>query len=168
MKDPIKKHLHLLELTKTAFPGDLEPIGLELYQALQQFASQTPVMHRSVSIKEGFINTYGKKEWRIEIKAQNGRGRYVFKEQQVVLKMLLGIECVMTEVPDVSSEKKLQQQIFKIALPFYYNCVSNVEVYKISSFENYLTDYIEDQYSISMKPRAFEKWVSNLKTQPLL
>ena len=59
MKDPIKKHLHLLELTKATFTGELAPIGFELYQALQQFASQTPEMHRSVSVKDGFLNTYG-------------------------------------------------------------------------------------------------------------
>lgn len=166
MKDPIKKHLHLLELTKAAFTGELAPIGLELFQTLQQFASQTPEMHRSVSIKDGFLNTYGEKEWRIEIKAKNGRRRYVFDKQQVVLKMLWGIDSVIATVPDVSTEKKLQRKLFKIALPFYYNCVLTEKEYKISSFENYLIDYIEDQYSITVKPRAFEKWVSNLKKQP--
>jgi hypothetical protein len=165
MKDPIKKHLHLLELTKAAFTGELAPIGMELFQALQQFASQTPEMHRSVSIKDGFLNTYGEKEWRIEIKAKNGRPRYVFDKQQVVLKMLWGIDSVIATVPDVSTEKKLQRQLFKIALPFYYNCVSTENEYKISSFENYLIDYIEDQYAITTLPRAFEKWVSNLKKQ---
>jgi len=163
MNDLVKKYLHLLELTKTAFPGELEPIGMELVNALQKFASLTSEMHRSVSTKGGFLNTYGEKEWRIEIKAKNGRARYVFKEQQVVLKMLLGIEHVMSMTPDVSTDMKLQRQLFKIALPFYYNCVSIVEEYRISSFENYLIDYIEDQYSITVKPRAFEKWVSNRK-----
>lgn len=166
MKDAFKKHQYLLELTKTTFQGDLEPIGMKLFHALQQFASYTPEMHRSVSIKDGFLNTYGEKEWRIEIKAKNGRPRYVFKEQQVVLKMLLGIEHVMAMVPDVSTVMKLQQQLFKIALPFYYNCVSTDKEYRISSFEIYLIDYIEDQHFITMKPRAFEKWVSNLKKQP--
>jgi hypothetical protein len=166
MKDPVKKHLHLLELTKTSFKGDLQPIGMELFHALQQFASYTPEMHRSVSTKRGFLNTYGEKEWQIEIKAKNGRARYVFKEQQVVLKMLYLIESVMTMVPDVSTDMKLQRQLFKIALPFYYNCVSTDKEYGISSFENYLIDYIEDQYSITTSPRAFEKWVSNLKKQP--
>lgn len=165
MKDPIKKHLYLLELTKTAFTGELAPIGMELFQALQQFASQTPEMHRSVSIKDGFLNTFGEKEWRIEIKAKNGR-RYVFDKQQVVLKMLWGIDSVIATVPDVSTEKKLQRQLFKIALPFYYNCVSTENEYKISSFEIYIIDYIEDQYSITVKPRAFEKWVSNRKNRP--
>ena len=145
MKDPIKKHLHLLELTKAAFTGELAPIGMELFQALQQFASQTPEMHRSVSIKDGFLNTY------------------VFDKQQVVLKMLWGIDSVIATVPDVSTEKKLQRQLFKIALPFYYNCVSTDKEYRISSFEIYIIDYIEDQYSITVNPRAFEKWVSNRK-----
>jgi hypothetical protein len=166
MKDPIKKHLHLLELTKAAFTGELAPIGFELYQALQQFASQTPEMHRSVSVKDGFLNTYGEKEWRIKIKAKNGRAPYVFKEQQVVLKMLWGIDSVIATVPDVSTEKKLQRQLFKIALPFYNKCITTDKEYRISRFENYLIDYMEDQYSITMKPRAFEKWVSNLKKQP--
>jgi hypothetical protein len=163
MKDPIKKHLHLLELTKAAFTGELAPIGFELYQALQQFASQTPEMHRSVSVKDGFLNTYGEKEWRIKIKAKNGRAPYVFKEQQVVLKMLWGIDSVIATVPDVSTEKKLQRQLFKIALPFYNKCITTDKEYRISRFENYLIDYMEDQYSITMKPRAFEKWVSNRK-----
>ena len=163
MKDPIKKHLHLLELTKAAFTGELAPIGLELFQALQQFASQTPEMHRSVSVKDGFLNTYGEKEWRIKIKAKNGRAPYVFKEQQVVLKMLWGIDSVIATVPDVSTEKKLQRQLFKIALPFYNKCITTDKEYRISRFENYLIDYMEDQYSITMKPRAFEKWVSNRK-----
>ena len=162
MKDPIKKHLHLLELTKAAFTGELAPIGLELFQALQQFASQTPEMHRSVSIKDGFLNTYREKEWRIEIKPKNGR-RYVFDKQQVVLKMLWGIDSVIATVPDVSTEKKLQRQLFKIALPFYNKCITTDKEYRISRFENYLIDYMEDQYSITMKPRAFEKWVSNRK-----
>lgn len=163
MKEIIKKHQHLLELTKSAFQGKLEPIGLELLAKLMQFSSFTKVMFRSTNIRGGFLNTYGQKEWRIEIKAKNGQARYVFEEQQVVLKMLLGIDRVMSEVPDVSTERKLQRQLFKIALPFYYNCVSIVEEYRISSFENYLIDYIEDQYSITVKPRAFEKWVSNRK-----
>ena len=163
MKDPIKKHLHLLELTKTAFPGELEPIGMELVNALQKFASLTSEMHRSVSIKDGFLNTYGEKEWRIEIKAKKGRARYVFKEQQVVLKMLLGIEHVMSMVPNVSTDMKLQRQLFKIALPFYYNCATTDKEYRINRFENYLIDYMEDQYSITMKPRAFEKWLVNQK-----
>lgn len=165
MNDVFKKHQYLLELTKTTFQGDLKPIGMALFHALQQFASYTSEMHRSSSIKGGFLNTYGEKEWRIEIKAKNGRTRYVFKEQQVVLKMLLGIERVMAKVPDVSTVMKLQRQLFKIALPFYYNCVSTDKMYRISSFEIYLIDYIEDQYSITVKPRAFEKWVSNLKKQ---
>jgi hypothetical protein len=163
MKDPIKKHLHLLELTKAAFTGELAPIGFELYQALQQFASQTPEMHRSVSVKDGFLNTYGEKEWRIKIKAKNGRAPYVFKEQQVVLKMLWGIDSVIATVPDVSTVMKLQRQLFKIALPFYNKCITTDKEYRISRFENYLIDYMEDQYSITMKPRAFEKWVSNRK-----
>jgi hypothetical protein len=166
MKDPVKKHLHLLELTKTSFKGDLQPIGMELFHALQQFASQTPEMHRSVSIKDGFLNTYGEKEWQIEIKAKNGRPRYVFDKQQVVLKMLWGIDSVIATVPDVSTVMKLQRQLFKIALPFYYNCVSTDKEYRISSFEIYIIDYIEDQYSITVKPRAFEKWVSNRKNRP--
>ena len=168
MKDPFKKHLHLLELTKATFTGELAPIGLELFQTLQQFASQTPEMHRSVSVKDGFLNTYGEKEWRIEIKAKNGRARYVFKEQQVVLKMLLSIEHIMVMVPDVSTDMKLQRQLFKVAFPFYNKCITTDKEYRISRFENYLIDYMEDQYSITMKPRAFEKWVSNLKNQPLL
>ena len=163
MKDPIKKHLHLLELTKAAFTGELAPIGLELFQALQQFASQTPEMHRSVSIKDGFLNTYGEKEWRVEIKAKKGKPRFVFEEQQVVLHMLLGIESVLAKMPDVSTDKKLQREIFKIALPYYHNCVSTDKEYRISSFEIYIIDYIEDQYSITVNPRAFEKWVSNRK-----
>jgi hypothetical protein len=167
MKDPIKKHLHLLELTKAAFTGELAPIGFELYQALQQFASQTPEMHRSVSVKDGFLNTYGEKEWRIKIKAKNGRAPYVFKEQQVVLKMLWGIDSVIATVPDVSTEKKLQRQLFKIALPFYNKCITTDKEYRISRFENYLIDYMEDQYSITMKPRAFEKWLARLENNKL-
>lgn len=163
MNEVIKKHQHLLELTKTAFQGNLEPIGLELLGKLEQFSSFTNEMFRSTSIKDGFLNTYGKKEWRIEIKAKKGRARYVFEEQQVVLKMLLAIENVIAKVPDVSTEKKLQRQLFKIALPYYYNCVKTAQDYKIGSFENYLIDYIEEQYGIIISPRSFEKWVANLK-----
>ena len=124
--------------------------------------AKPPEMHRSVSIKDGFLNTYREKEWRIEIKPKNGR-RYVFDKQQVVLKMLWGIDSVIATVPDVSTEKKLQRQLFKIALPFYNKCITTDKEYRISRFENYLIDYMEDQYSITMKPRAFEKWVSNRK-----
>jgi hypothetical protein len=96
-------------------------------------------------------------------KAKKGKARFVFEEQQVVLHMLLGIESVLAKIPDVSTDKKLQREIFKIALPFYYHCVSAEKDLKISRFDNYILDYIEDQYSITMKPRAFEKWVSNRK-----
>ncbi len=163
MKDIFKKHQYLLELTKTTFQGELKPIGMELFQKLQQFSSYTKEMFRSVSIKNGLLNTYGKKEWRIEIKAKKGKARFVFEEQQVVLHMLLGIESVLAKMPDVSTDKKLQREIFKLALPFYYHCVSAEKELKISRFDNYILDYIEDQYSITMKPRAFEKWASNRK-----
>ena len=163
MKDVFKKHQYLLELTKTTFQGELEPIGMELFQKLQQFSSYTKEMFRSVSIKNGLLNTYGEKEWRIEIKAKKGKARFVFEEQQVVLHMLLGIESVLAKMPDVSTDKKLQREIFKLALPFYYHCVSAEKELKISRFDNYILDYIEDQYSITMKPRAFEKWASNRK-----
>ena len=163
MKDVFKKHQYLLELTKTTFQGELEPIGMELFQKLQQFSSYTKEMFRSVSIKNGLLNTYGEKEWRIEIKAKKGKARFVFEEQQVVLHMLLGIESVLAKMPDVSTDKKLQREIFKLALPFYYHCVSAEKELKISRFDNYILDYIEDEYSITMKPRAFEKWASNRK-----
>ena len=163
MNEVIKKHQHLLELTKTAFQGKLEPIGLELFENLIQFSSFTKEMFRSTSIKGGFLSTYGEKEWRIVIKSKKGRARYVFEEQQVVLKMLLAIENIMAKVPYVSTERKLQRQLFRIALPFYYKCVLTEEEYKISSFENYLIDYIEDRHGITTSPRSFEKWVSNRK-----
>ena len=163
MTDVFKKHQNLLEITKTTFQGALEPIGMELFQKLQQFSSYTTEMFRSVSIKNGLLNTYGEKEWRIEIKAKKGKARFVFEEQQVVLHMLLGIESVLAKMPDVSTDKKLQREIFKIALPSYYHCVSIEQEFKISRFDNYILDYIEDQYSISTSPRAFEKWVSSLK-----
>jgi len=163
MNEVIKKHQHLLELTKTAFQGNLEPIGLELLGKLEQFSSFSNEMFRGTSIKDGFLNTYGEKEWCIEIKAKKGRARYIFEEQQVVLKMLLAIENVIAKVPDVSTEKKLQRQLFKIALPFYYKCVAIEQDYKIGTFENYLIDFIEEQYRITLSPRSFEKWNSRVK-----
>ena len=163
MKDVFKKHLHLLELTKAAFTGELAPIGMKLFQALQQFASQTPEMHRSVSIKDGFLNTYGEKEWRVEIKAKKGKPRFVFEEQQVVLHMLLGIESVLAKMPDVSTHKKLQREIFKIALPYYRKCRLLDNTFAISNFETYLQDYVHEQYEKDVAFRSFEKWFRNLR-----
>ena len=61
MNDAFKKHKYLLELTKTTFKGELEPIGLELFENLQLFSSQTPAMFRSFSTRNGFLNTYAEK-----------------------------------------------------------------------------------------------------------
>ena len=163
MKDVFKKHQYLKELTKTTFKGELEPIGMELFQKLQQFSSYTKEMFRSVSIKNGLLNTYGEKEWRIEIKAKKGKARYVFEEQQVVLHMLLGIESVLAKMPDVSTDKKLQREIFKIALPYYRKCRLLDNTFSISNFETYLQDYVHEQYEKDVAFRSFEKWFRNLR-----
>jgi hypothetical protein len=161
MKDALKKHDYLLELTKSTFEGELEPIGMELLQKLEQFASFTKEMYRSFSIKSGFVNTYGEKEWRIEIKANKGRQRFAIKEQQVVLHMLLRIEEVLANMPDISSEKKLQRQIFKLAKPYYEHCITIKQDFKISRFEDFLVDYIDGQYNQLVLTRSFEKWYHN-------
>ncbi len=162
MKDPIKKHLHLLELTKTAFTGELELIGLELLEKLHLFSCQTPAMFHSFSTQRGFFNTYGEKEWRIEIKAKNGKQRFVIKEQQVVLQMLPGIESVLAQMPNVSTDKKLQREIFKIALPYYRKCQLSDNNFPISSFEMYLQDYVHVQFEKDVAFRSFEKWFRRL------
>jgi hypothetical protein len=144
MNEVIKKHQYLLELTKNTFQGELEPIGLELFQKLQLFSS--------------FLNTYGQKEWRIEIKAKNGKARFVFEEQQVVLQMLIGIESVMANMPDVSTERKLQKHIFKLSAPFYEECTLIDKTFLISRIDEFLMDFFEVQFGQHIPHRSFEKW----------
>lgn len=158
MNDVIKKHQYLLELTKNTFQGELEQIGLALFQKLQLFSSYTEEMFRSTSIRGGFINTYGQKEWVIEIKAKNGKARYLFDEQQVVLQMLIGIESVMANMPDTSTERKVQKQIFKLSAPYYEECVLIDKTFLISRLDEYLMDFFEVQYGQNLPHRSFEKW----------
>ena len=163
MKDVFKKHQYLKELTKTTFKGELEPIGLELLEKLHLFSCQTPAMFHSFSTQRGFFNTYAEKEWRIEIKAKNGKQRFVIKEQQVVLQMLPGIESVLAQMPNVSTDKKLQREIFKLALPYYRKCRLLDNNFQISNFDIYLQDYVHGQFEKDVAFRSFEKWFRSLR-----
>ena len=158
MKDIFIKHQNLRELTKTTFTGKLEPIGLELLEKLHLFSCQTPAMFHSFSTRNGFFNTYGEKEWRIEIKAKNGKQRFVIKDQQVVLNILPGIDSVLAQMPNVSTDKKLQREIFKLALPYYRKCRLLDNTFQISNFEMYLQDYVHEQFEKEVSFRSFEKW----------
>jgi len=162
MNDIFKKHQYLLELTKTTFQGELEPIGFELLEKLHLFSCQTPAMFHSFSTLNGFFNTYAEKEWRIIIKAKNGKQRFVIEEQQVVLHMLPGIESVLAKMPNVSTDKKLQREIFKIALPYYRKCRLLDNNFQISNFDIYLQDYVHGQFEKDLAFRSFEKWYRRL------
>ena len=162
MKDVFQKHQYLKELTKATFKGELEPIGLELLEKLHLFSCHTPAMFHSFSTQRGFFNTYAEKEWRIEIKAKNGKQRFIIKEQQVVLHMLPGIESVLAQMPNVSTDKKLQREIFKIALPYYRKCRLLDNTFSISNFETYLQDYVHEQFEKDVAFRSFEKWYRRL------
>ena len=82
---------------------------------------------------------------------KNGKQRFVIEEQQVVLHMLLGIESVLAKMPNVSTDKKLQREIFKIALPYYRKCRLLDNTFSISNFETYLQDYVHEQFEKSFK-----------------
>lgn len=164
MKDVFKKHQYLLERTKTTFQGELEPIGLELLKNLQLFSCQSPAMFHSFSTLNGFFNTYAEKEWRIEIKAKNGKQKFEIKEQQVVLHILPGIESVLAQMPNVSTDKKLQREIFKIALPYYRKCRLLDNNFQISNFDIYLQDYVHGQFEKDLAFRSFEKWFKRLSS----
>ena len=162
MNDVFKKHQYILELTKTTFTGKLEPIGLELLEKLHLFSCQTPAMFHSFSTRNGFLNTYGEKEWRIEIKANNGKQRFAIKGQQVVLNNLPGIDSVLDQRQNISMDKKLQREIFKTALPYYRKCRLLDNNFQISNFDIYLQDYVHGQFEKDLAFRSFETWYRKL------